>query len=99
MQTTDSRPLHHHFPAFDVPLHAAAGERERGGSGGEKSHEETERKPSALWEASDPEACGKVALMTPLFTRTWRLLAEGWEWRRGGGWGGGRDGAGCGRDT
>lgn len=43
-----------------------------------ESHEETEKKPSALWKASDPEACGRVALMTPVFTR------HGGCWRRGG---------------
>lgn len=39
MQTTDSRPLHHHFPAFDVPLHSCSGDEQekRGGSGGEKA--------------------------------------------------------------
>lgn len=38
MQTTDSRPLHHHFPAFDVSQHSGSGgEQERGGSGGEKA--------------------------------------------------------------
>lgn len=38
MQTTDSRPLHHHFPAFDVSLHSGSGdEQERGGCGGEEA--------------------------------------------------------------
>lgn len=38
MQTTDSRPLHHHFPAFDVSLHSGSGdEQERGGSGREEA--------------------------------------------------------------
>lgn len=46
MQTTDSGPLHHHFPAFDVPLHSCSGgERERGGSGGEEAARRRREKP------------------------------------------------------
>lgn len=50
MQTTDSRPLHHHFPAFDVSLHSCSGdEQERGGSGGEKAMKRR-RKSRQLYE-------------------------------------------------
>lgn len=76
MQTTDSRPLHHHFPAFDVSLHSGSGdEQERGGSGREEAMKRR-RKSRQRYEKHRTQREGRFDGTTVY--ATWKLLAEEW---------------------
>lgn len=96
MQTTDSRPLRHHFPAFDVSLHSCSDdEQERGGCGGEKAMKRQRRAVSVM-ESIRPRSLQERRFDDATVYSTWRLLPEGVGMERRGAE---RDGGGCGRDA